>query len=276
MATSRSAGGTSFTGRPPMKRRPWSGVSRPGQQAEQRGLPAAGRSEQDQALAGRDLEVDARARPGRAEALAHLLEPHAHGVAGLRGVPIYSRRPSMTTHLLALLLSVVALRRPCARRPWTLPTARGGRGHARGVLSRLLLGQHGREGAVLVLEVDGRYSQHLALARGERPAEYSVFAWPASRGQSSFARHAGRALALERRGRGHRRVGHVPYRGPEDADHAALAHAPFIYARPGTLEGKSDMPLVTWYETEQTPRRPAASATRSCSGTRTAARLSTG
>src|SRR5262245_13754034 len=33
----------------------------------------------------------------------------------------------------------------------------------------------GREGVVLVLEVDGRYSQHLVLVRGEKMADYSVF-----------------------------------------------------------------------------------------------------
>ena len=39
-----------------------------------------------------------------------------------------------------------------------------------------------------------------------------------------------------------------------DPDHEAMAHAPFVYARPGTLEAKSDLPLLTWYETEPTAR----------------------
>ncbi len=34
----------------------------------------------------------------------------------------------------------------------------------------------------------------------------------------------------------------------------AIAHAPFVYARPGTLKAKSDLPLLTWYETEPTAR----------------------
>ena len=35
-------------------------------------------------------------------------------------------------------------------------------------------GEKGREAAALALTLDGRYSQHLFLSRGERPADYRV------------------------------------------------------------------------------------------------------
>jgi len=114
-------------------------------------------------------------------------------------------------------------------------------------------GRKGHEGALLTLEVDGRYSQHLALTRGARPAEYRVALGGLAAGDHRLRlvldrRHtppqvAGAAvLALA--------VRSVPATTPE---HHALAHAPFVYARPGSVAAASDLPLVTWYESEPLP-----------------------
>jgi hypothetical protein len=92
------------------------------------------------------------------------------------------------------------------------------------------------------------------LLRGEKPADYSVFLGPLAAGshrvgikrdERSGARGAGRVV-----------IESIAFRSvaPSDADYAPVAHAPFVYARPGTLAAKSDMPLLTWYETEETPR----------------------
>src|SRR5262245_41195315 len=43
-------------------------------------------------------------------------------------------------------------------------------------------GERGREATVLALELDGRYSQHLALTRGARAADYSVALGPVGAG----------------------------------------------------------------------------------------------
>ena len=59
MAMSRSLGGTSFTSRPPMWISPSVGVVQPGDHVEQRRLAAARGADQDQELAGVDLDVDA-------------------------------------------------------------------------------------------------------------------------------------------------------------------------------------------------------------------------
>src|SRR5262245_51643688 len=77
-------------------------------------------------------------------------------------------------HLLALLLSVtpsVSMREEAFELP-----------QAAEVIATLTAGctgcswaVPGREAAVLVLELDGHYSQHLVLLRGERPADYEVF-----------------------------------------------------------------------------------------------------
>ena len=111
----------------------------------------------------------------------------------------------------------------------------------------------GREGALLALEIDGRYSQHLALTQGARPSRYRV-----ALGELAAGAHSLR-VSLDRRrsprrvaGAAVMRVGITPI-APTNAEHRALAHLPFVYARPGTVEGASDLPLVTWYETEALP-----------------------
>src|SRR5207245_11600423 len=56
----------------------------PGEQAQQRRLAAAGRTEQDEAFAGLDGEIDLAQRRVRAEAFAHALEADSHGAGILR------------------------------------------------------------------------------------------------------------------------------------------------------------------------------------------------
>jgi hypothetical protein len=114
-------------------------------------------------------------------------------------------------------------------------------------------GVRGREAAVLVLELDGRYSQHLALLRGPAAADYAVDLGPLDAGS-----HALR-LSLEPKASapeaGPVRVESVSVRAirPGDDASAGTAHAPFLFARPGTLEAFSDLPLVTWYEEDAIP-----------------------
>jgi hypothetical protein len=111
----------------------------------------------------------------------------------------------------------------------------------------------GREGAWLALEVDGRYSQHVALTRGARPAEYRVALGGLPAGAhrlriSLDRRRTPRAVA----GAAVTRVTLRPVFA-SSPEHHALAHAPILHARPGTVEGASDLPLLTWYESEPLP-----------------------
>lgn len=111
----------------------------------------------------------------------------------------------------------------------------------------------GREAAVLRLEVDGRYSQHLFLTRGPE-AKYRVMLGPLTRGFHTLT------LAIDRKASaklfGAVTVSKVsllplPASHPENL---AVALAPILYARPNTLGRFTDAPLLMWYEREKTAR----------------------
>jgi hypothetical protein len=109
----------------------------------------------------------------------------------------------------------------------------------------------GREAAALRLEVDGRYSQHLLLTRGEALADYRVALGRLGAGTHrlsvSLDRHAS-ARAI-----GSAQVEQVAWEPAplEPLARLALAHAPILYARPRARF--SDVPLVMWYEAEPGP-----------------------
>jgi hypothetical protein len=110
--------------------------------------------------------------------------------------------------------------------------------------------RRGREAAVLVVEVDGHYSQHLVLVRGEKAADYKVALGPLTAGPHRFRVDLDRELTAQ--GVTRARVSEVQIRvvAPGEPEHAALAHAPVLYARPSSVESLSDVPLLTWYEAE--------------------------
>ena len=115
-------------------------------------------------------------------------------------------------------------------------------------------GEEGREAAALALTLDGRYSQHLFLARGERPTEYRVALGTLAAGTHRLE------VALDRKAGAPRvrnaTVDRVEIRTvPEgEPEHEALAFAPVLYARANTIGRFTDLPIVMWYETEPTPR----------------------
>jgi hypothetical protein len=112
----------------------------------------------------------------------------------------------------------------------------------------------GREAAVLVLSVDGGYSQHLTLVRGAVPQEYRVLLGTLEAGahrlsvtlDQGMTPRAVRSVAVDP-------VTFLPVE-PGTPEHRALAHAPLLHARKNTLGRFSDLPLLSWYETETTPR----------------------
>jgi hypothetical protein len=114
-------------------------------------------------------------------------------------------------------------------------------------------GQPGREAAALVLSVDGKYSQHLILSRGESPADYRVALGGLDAGHHELRIHLDRAASAKRIGQ----VTLQPARFalvPEDGgDHTMLAYAPILHARPDTLERFTDLPLLMWCERETIP-----------------------
>lgn len=105
----------------------------------------------------------------------------------------------------------------------------------------------GREAAVLSLSLDGAHSQHLVLARGAR-AEYRVLLGALGPGEHRLA------LTLDSRwsaaGAGAVRVESVRVESvtADAPGYEALAHAPIVHVRKGSLDRFSDAPLVAWVE----------------------------
>jgi hypothetical protein len=111
----------------------------------------------------------------------------------------------------------------------------------------------GREAAVLSLAVDGTYSQHVVLFRGEE-AGYRLLLGCLPAGEHRLA------LSLDTRrtpsAAGRVSVASVAVEAvPADRrEHEALAHAPLLRARRGTIERFSDLPLLAWVEARPTER----------------------
>ncbi len=115
-------------------------------------------------------------------------------------------------------------------------------------------GRAGREAAVLRLEVDGAYSQHLFLTRGAAAADYKILLGPLGKGAHSLK------ISLDRRASAktiaNAEVTNVAFNFSHvsDPEHDAVALAPVLYARPNTIGRFTDVPLLMWYEKETTVR----------------------
>jgi len=115
-------------------------------------------------------------------------------------------------------------------------------------------GKPGHEAAVLRLSVDGKYSQHLFLTRGASAAEYKVMLGPLTAGKHTLTvdRDAGawlkapKSVAVSR-------VTLTPLQAAS-AERTAVELAPILYARPNTIGRFTDVPLLMWYEVDQTER----------------------
>jgi hypothetical protein len=111
-----------------------------------------------------------------------------------------------------------------------------------------------RTAAMLVLEVDGHYAQHLALTRGEGPVDYPVLLGRLAAGTHHLS------IRLDR-GWTPRAVRDVTIPDvrmatatEDDPAFRALAYAPVLHPRPNELGRFTDVPLVMWYETDATAR----------------------
>ena len=114
--------------------------------------------------------------------------------------------------------------------------------------------EKGREAAALSLALDGRYSQHLFLARGEGPAEYRVALGAVAAGPHRLEVTLDpKASARRARQASVDRVD-IAAVAEGDPEYDALAFAPILHARPNTIGRFTDLPILMWYETEPTPR----------------------
>ena len=114
-------------------------------------------------------------------------------------------------------------------------------------------GEAGREAVLLRVLVDGAYSQHLLLARGETPVPYRIMLGPLAAGEHR--------LTFERdEVRSAKGAGAVRFEGIDvtvvpagTIEYEALSYAPFVHERPGTIARFSDLPIFSWVERAPAP-----------------------
>ena len=115
-------------------------------------------------------------------------------------------------------------------------------------------GATGREAVALRLSVDGVYSQHLVLSRGETPAEYRVRLGTFAGGRHELRIERDPALSAKAAGPASIDVAAIALVAEGGDAFTAQSMAPIVYARPNTVGTFTDLPLLMWYEVEPTPR----------------------
>jgi hypothetical protein len=118
--------------------------------------------------------------------------------------------------------------------------------------ARCAWGEAGREAAALRVSLDGKYSQHILLARGEAAADYRITLGAVGPGRHQLT--IDRDPALSARGAGPATIA-VPDVSILAGSDAVIAQsmAPILYARPNTVGRFTDLPLLMWYEVLTTP-----------------------
>jgi hypothetical protein len=112
-----------------------------------------------------------------------------------------------------------------------------------------------RESVALRVSVDGSYSQHLQLVRGETVSEYRIGLGHLAKGLHRLT--IDRDPALTASGAGPATIDvetFSVYNPGQSSDYTALSMAPIIYARPNTVGKFTDLPLLMWYEVVPTAR----------------------
>jgi hypothetical protein len=116
-------------------------------------------------------------------------------------------------------------------------------------------GEAGREAAALRLLVNGKYSQHILLFRGETPSEYRISLGTLSPGRYRLMVERDPALSARAAGRLSIDIPKIEYvvKG-RSTDFTAQSMAPILYARPNTVGRFTDVPMLMWYEIVPTQR----------------------
>ncbi len=114
-------------------------------------------------------------------------------------------------------------------------------------------GVNGREAVALRVLLNGRYSQHLLLVRGEAPAPYRIMlgALPAGDHRMTLERDA--VVSGKDAGDVHVQSIAISTFADDRPEHAWLSQAPILHARPGTVERFSDVPVLMWVERALSP-----------------------
>lgn len=116
-------------------------------------------------------------------------------------------------------------------------------------------GMTGREAVALRVLVDGVYSQHLLLVRGAAAVPYRIMLGSLPAGEHRLTLERDAAVSAPRAGAA--RIARVAVAAFAEGtpEHAWLSQAPMLYARPGTVERFSDVPIMMWVERAPAPAR---------------------
>ena len=115
-------------------------------------------------------------------------------------------------------------------------------------------GEAGREAAALRVSLDGRYSQHLLLARGEQPVDYHITLGAVAVGRHTLEIARDAALSAKAAGAATIAVDEVTVIAGAGDEERAQAMAPILLARANTVGKFTDLPILMWYEIVPTAR----------------------
>jgi len=116
-------------------------------------------------------------------------------------------------------------------------------------------GETGREAAAIRVLVDGKYSQHLLLARGDVAADYTITLGTLAAGHHLIAIDRDPRLSAAKAGPAtidRVDIDVLSAAGGDDA--LAQSMAPILHARPNTIGRFTDLPVLMWYEIVPTAR----------------------
>jgi hypothetical protein len=114
-------------------------------------------------------------------------------------------------------------------------------------------GVEGQEAAAVRILIDGKYSQHLLLARGAEDADYHVTFGPVAAGEHRLQIEADPALSSAQAGPAVVSKVDIAVITPAGDDYVAQSMAPIVYARPNTIGKFTDVPVFMWYEIVPVP-----------------------
>ena len=113
----------------------------------------------------------------------------------------------------------------------------------------------GREAAALRVAVDGKYSQHVVLARGEAVAAYPITLGAVTAGTHTIQVTRDPALSARNAGEAVLDSVDVAVVGNAKGDESlAQSMAPVLHARANTVGRFTDLPILMWYEIVPTSR----------------------
>ena len=118
--------------------------------------------------------------------------------------------------------------------------------------ARCSWGETGREAAALKLSIDGKYSQHVLLARGESVADYPVTLGAVSGGRHTLTIERDVPLSAKSAGPASIDAVSVTVVPRTSEEFMAQSMAPILHARPNTVGRFTDLPILMWYEVATT------------------------